>query len=178
MDGLNFFNMLGYTNNAYIFSCIFGNPSNVILTDNPEYTLRDFRGIFPIFNISCADDADQDQIPYFVFSFFLSMANACIKEERYKSNWKYFMSLFIAHHLTLYLKANSGDPGIENALKNSTPTIGVAQSKSVDGLSISYEIINAANDLARYGTWNLTLYGQQLVTLTRPYGHGGMWVNW
>ena len=170
--------MLGYTNNAYIFNYVFGNPSNIILSDNPPYTLEDFGLIFPVFLISSGQTVENGKIPFAVFNMFLSMANAAIKEERYKSNWKYFMSLFIAHFLVLYLRANEGDPGAESALKGSNPTLGIAQSKSVDGLSISYEIINVANDLEGYGTWNLTTYGQQLVTLTRPYGHGGMWVNW
>lgn len=180
MDTLNFFNMLGYTNNAYIFNSVFGNPSNIFLTDNPPYTLSDFQVVCPIFTILETPPVNQNTwyIPYAVFNFFLGMANACIKEKRYNSQWKYFMALFIAHHLILYMRANSGDPSAENALKGSNPTLGIAQSKSVDGLSISYEILNAASDLEGYGTWNLTTYGQQLVTLTKPYGHGGLWVNW
>lgn len=171
MTSLDFYNMLGYTNNAYIFNAVFGNPSSIILTDNPPFTQQEFSSIFPVFVIG------NNGIPQEVFSLFLAMANACIKEARYKSQWKYMMGLFIAHNLTLYLRANEGDPGAESALKNSNPTLGIAQSKSVDGLSISYELLNAATDLAGYGTWNLTTYGQQLATMSKLYRGMGMFVN-
>ena len=45
------------------------------------------------------------------------------------------------------------------------------------GLSISYDLLGITDDLQGYGTWKLTAYGQQLVTLTKIYGHAGMWVN-
>ena len=75
------------------------------------------------------------------------------------------------------MRTQQGDPSAENALKGSIPA-GIASSKSVDGLSISYEFMGLQEDFAGYGTWKLTTYGQQLITLTKAYGHaGGMWVN-
>lgn len=170
MATLDLVAMLGYTNNAYIMQEAFRNSSNVVLTDNPEFTQDDFSAIFPVFVIG------ENGIPVEVFNLFKAMADAAIKYDRYYTNWKYFMCLFIAHNLVLYLRANEGEPGAFAALKNSLPT-GLATSKSVDGLSISYEFQGVSEDLAGYGTWKLTTYGQQLATLTKIYGHGGMWVN-
>lgn len=70
-----------------------------------------------------------------------------------------------------------GEPGAQAALQGSVPR-GIATSKSVDGLSISYDMMEVTNDLAGYGTYKLTIYGQQLATLTKNYGHAGMWVNY
>ena len=81
-----------------------------------------------------------------------------------------------SHYFTLFLQTQKGDADAQSALQGALPT-GVATSKSVDGLSISYDLMGMTDDLQGYGTWKLTSYGQQLVTLTKIYGHAGMWVN-
>lgn len=168
----DFWSMLGYTNNALIMMEAFGGSSPIMKGDNPPYTLEMFKSTFPVFLIG----NEEGQIPEAVFNLFASMADAAIKQKRYKSQWEYLMGLFIAHHLALYLKTQDGEPGAAAALRGSLPS-GVATSKSVDGLSISYDLLGVADDLAGYGTWKLTSYGQQLATLTRIYGHSGLWVN-
>lgn len=166
--------MLGYTNNAWMMMEVFGNPSSIMNTENPPYTLDMFKVTFPVFVVG--DEGTEGEIPTSVFNLFKSMADGAIKEKRYKSQWEYLMGLFIAHHMVLFLQTQSGEPGAAAALKGSLPS-GVATSKSVDGLSISYDLLGVAEDLAGYGTWKLTKYGMQLATLTRIYGHAGMWVN-
>lgn len=172
--------MLGYTNNAYMMMETFRGSSNVILTDNPEYTLEMFQKVFKNFCIEGGTIEPKDgseKIPTEVFNLFVGMAQASIKKDRYKSNWEYLMGLYIAHNLFLFLKASQGDPGATSALSSSLP-FGIASSKSVDGLSISYDFLGSQEDYAGYGTWKLSMYGQQLITLTKIYGHGGMWCNW
>lgn len=179
---LDFWDMLGYTNNAHMMMEAFGSSSNVILTDNPPYSMADFSATFPVFKFQTVDEHGElidnfDGIPVPVFNLFLAMANASIKYDRYKSHWKYCMALFIAHYLTLFLETQAGDPSSQAALQGAMPK-GVATSKSVDGLSISYDLMGQAEDAKGYGTYKLTLYGLQLATLTRMYGSAGMWVNW
>lgn len=173
MSNITIQSILGDSNNAYIMMELFRNASNVILTDNPEFTLCDFTSVFPIFVIA---DSTDESIPIEVFNLFYNMANSSLKYDRYKSVWKYCMCLYIAHYLTLYLQTQNGDAGSQAALAGALPR-GVASSKSVDGLSISYDFMGAAEDLAGYGTWKYTIYGQQLATITKSYGHAGMWVN-
>ena len=171
--------MLGYTNNAYMMMETFRGSSNVILTDNPEYTLGMFQKVFKNFCIEGGTIEPEDgseKIPTEVFNLFVGMAQASIKKDRYKSNWEYLMGLYIAHNLFLFLKASQGDPGATSALSSSLP-FGIASSKSVDGLSISYDFLVSQDDYSGYGTWKLSVYGQQLITLTKPFGHGGIWVN-
>lgn len=174
MAYVDFWSMLGYTNNAWMMMEAFGGSSNVILTDNPEYTQAMFLAMFPVFKL--VTEEDPTGIPVPVFNLFKAMADKTIKYDRYKGQWEYLMGLYIAHYLTLYLQTQSGTPGAQAALQGALPR-GVAQSKSVDGLSISYDFMDMANDLAGYGTYKLTAYGQQLATLTKIYGHAGMWVN-
>lgn len=177
MAYVDYWAMLGYNNNAQMFMEVFGGTaSNVILTDNPEYTREMFSQSFPVFLFS-EDGSVEGSIPIPVFNLFLDMANKSIKYDRYKSLWKYLMGLYIAHYLTLYLMTQQGEPGAQAALQGSVPR-GIATSKSVDGLSISYDMMEVTNDLTGYGTYKLTIYGQQLATLTKNYGHAGMWVNY
>ena len=170
-------NILGDSNNAYMMMEVFRGASNVILTDNPEFTRDDFSSIFPVFKLQDGTEVQQDEIPEEVFNLFYNMANKSLKYDRFKSVWKYCMCLYIAHYMILYLMTQNGDPGSQSALAGSLPR-GVASSKSVDGLSISYDFMGATEDLSGYGTWKYTIYGQQLATITKVYGHGGMWVNW
>lgn len=176
MANMTIQNILGDSNNAYIMMEVFRSASNVILSDNPEFTREDFSKIFPVFKLQDGATVNQDEIPEEVYNLFYNMANASIKYKRYYSSWKYCMCLYIAHYITLFLQTQNGDPGAQSALAGAIPK-GIASSKSVDGLSISYEFMGAAEDLEGYGTWKYTIYGQQLATITKMYGHGGVWVN-
>ena len=169
-------NILGDSNNAYMMMEIFRGASNVILTDNPEFTREDFSSIFHVFKLQDGTEIKQDEIPTEVYNLFYNMANKSLKYDRFKSQWKYCMCLYIAHYMILFLMTQSGDPGAQAALSGALPR-GIASSKSVDGLSISYDFMDTASDLKGYGTWKYTIYGQQLATITKMYGHGGMWVT-
>ena len=176
MNHVSIQNILGDSNNAYIMMEVFRGASNVILTDNPEFTREEFNSIFPVFKLQTGEVYNQGDIPNEVYNLFYNMANKSLKYDRLKSQWKYCMCLYIAHYMILFLMTQNGDPGAQSALAGSLPR-GIASSKSVDGLSISYDFMGAADDLSGYGTWKYTIYGQQLATITKIYGHGGMWVS-
>lgn len=163
-------------NSGKIFMETFGGVSNVKLTDNPPFTQSDFSEIFPVFVISDTYDPQTPAIPLPFFNVILAMANASIKESRYHSAWKYMMCLYMAHYFTLFLQTQAGEPGAASALSGALPT-GVAASKSVKDLSISYTFFGLESDFNGYGTWKLTKYGQQLVTMAKMYGFAGMWAN-
>ena len=150
MNHVSIQNILGDSNNAYIMMEVFRGASNVILTDNPEFTREEFNSIFPVFKLQTGEVYNQGDIPNEVYNLFYNMI--------------------------LFLMTQNGDPGAQSALAGSLPR-GIASSKSVDGLSISYDFMGAADDLSGYGTWKYTIYGQQLATITKIYGRGGMWVN-
>ena len=172
MANIDLVSMLGYTNNAYIMVEAFRSSANVILTDNPEYTKEMFLESFPVFSASF----DDNTIPEYVFNLFVGMAQASIKKDRYNSAWEFLMGLYVAHNLVLYMRTQQGDPSAANALKGSLP-VGIASSKSVDGLSISCAFVGLQEDFNGYGTWKLTTYIQQLITMTKSFGRAGMWIN-
>ena len=183
MNSFDFWSALGFTNNALMMMETFGGSSRIILNDNPEYTLDMFKAAFPIFRIQADPSEEVDRtseddydLPFYLFNLFRSMASASIKYDRYPDIWEYATGLYIAHYLTLALQTSLGDPGSAAVLARSMPK-GVATSKSVDGLSISYDMMDIASDMEGYGSYKFTTYGMMLVTLIRPYGRGGMWVN-
>ena len=63
-------NILGDSNNAYMMMEIFRGASNVILTDNPEFTREDFSSIFPVFKLQDGTEIKQDEIPTEVYNLF------------------------------------------------------------------------------------------------------------
>lgn len=176
---MDFYNMLGSNFNALMFMESPAGVSNIVLTDNPPFTKEDFTGVFPNFPVG-SENADEqgNYIPNEAFTLFLLMANKAIKYDRFKSQWKYMMCLYVAHMMVLYMQMiqNPNDDSMANVLRNALPT-GISTSKSVDGLSISYDLMGLESDFSGYGTWKLTKYGQQLITLSRIYGKPGMWVN-
>lgn len=180
MAYIDIYSMMGYNNTAKMFMEAFTGVSNIYLTDNPQFTKEDFLSIFPQFPIgidSIASTNENAYVPDEAFNLFMAMANKSIKYERYKDSWKFMMCLYIAHMCVLYMQAVSNPDNVSasSTLKGALPK-GIATSKSVDGLSISYELVGI-DSMSNYGTWALTTYGQQLITLTRIYGKPGMWVN-
>ena len=70
MAYVDYWAMLGYNNNAQMFMEVFGGTaSNVILTDNPEYTREMFSQNFPAFLFS-EDGSVEGSIPIPVQSVF------------------------------------------------------------------------------------------------------------
>lgn len=104
MANMTIQNILGDSNNAYIMMEVFRSASNVILSDNPEFTREDFSKIFPVFKLQDGAIVNQDEIPEEVYNLFYNMANASIKYKRYYNSWKYCMCLYIAHYITLFCR--------------------------------------------------------------------------
>ena len=160
--------MLGYTTNAYIFSEVIGSPSNIYTSSNPKFGIdEDFFPVFPNF---------QEIMPRLVLNMFYTIADNSIKEKRFKSAWKYVMCLYIAHLSTLYLRTIQGGSTAEAVLQSALPK-GMVSSKSVDALSISYDYGGVTEDLAGFGTFKYTIYGQQLATYCKLYKGIGLWVR-
>lgn len=134
--------------------------SNLTVGINPPYTSADFNVFFPQF-------AGQ-QINDRVMATFINEANVCIQKERWQTQWEYAMGLYIAHYLTLYLQRLAANPIASGQAK------GVATSKSVGDVSVSYDVSVATDPV--WGDFNLTSYGQELIRKGKLVGKGGMCV--
>ena len=79
------------------------------------------------------------------------------------------MALFVAHFVELYMRVMV-EPGSDAAnVVNAGQTKGLVASKSVGGVSVSYNFEQALKGLEDWGEWLSTEYGAQFVTLARMY---------
>lgn len=122
-------------------------------------TVDEFRQRYPAFADSSAYPDSQIQI-------YLDLADAFINKRRWPTAVAaHARGLFVAHHLTMFL-----GKGIQGAANAGALGPGVAQSKTVHDVSVSYDNTLASYDQA--GHWNLTRYGLDWYQLSRMVGAG------
>lgn len=142
--------------------------ANIRDGDNPPYDIESFREVMPAFT--------DDIIPATVLDMYIQMADAVVKKTRWHQLWPEGMRLFIAHFATLYIAGQpiGDDP---QSIVASAANRGMASSKTVDAISISYDLSTVAQDLEGWGTWKETTFGSQFATLARMIAKGGMYVQ-
>lgn len=160
----------------YVAQVISG-ASNIKAGDNPAFTASDFYGFYPRFKNSTeplpAGYSEGLIIPDVVFDIFLQEANARVQKSRWHSQWTGGMCNYIAHKATLYLAATSGASDIPGLIASSSPRA-VMTSKTVDSVSVSYDVESVARDLDGFGDFKATTYGQQFASTAKLLGKGGM----
>lgn len=142
-----------------------------------EYTAEMFLKDFPQFSQTVSGEAAQESlVPEAILMTFLGQANDSVLPARWGSLWRYAAGLYVAHFSALYLKTYS--PGSANALQAaaSAEQTGVVKQASMGDTSISYDNSAVTAGTEKWGAWNATQYGQQLVTYARMVGMGGMYV--
>jgi hypothetical protein len=156
--------------------------SNLRSGDNPPYELDDFYALYPAYKPreSPADNPGEILVTYLVdpviIAMYISLADAVVKEARWRKRWKFAMSLFIAHFLTLYLQSLADANSSAAQVVAAGQTRGLMSSKSVGDVSVSYDFSTIAQGLDGWAAWNLTTFGVQYATLARMVGKGGMYV--
>mgnify|MGYP001598132539 CR=1 FL=1 len=95
---------------------------------------------------------------------WLTAATQLVNAGRWGDMTDMGIMLLTAHHLVLArrnVRAAAGTPGL---------VVGIQTSKSVDGVSVSYDVGSATEDGA--GHYNMTSYGLQFVHFARMFGAG------
>ncbi|TWH46338.1 DUF4054 domain-containing protein [Sporomusa sp. KB1] len=157
--------------------------SNLRSGDNPPYALDDFYVLYPAFGPRETPSEGPDGEPtttYLVdtsiIEMYIELADAVVKESRWRKRWKFAMGLFIAHFLTLYLQSFVDANSTAAQVVAAGQARGLMTSKSVGDVSVSYDFSTIAQGLDGWAAWNLTTFGQQYATLARIVGKGGMYV--
>ena len=150
---------------------IIAGASNIRAGENPPFTVDDFKLFYPMFW-----NGDGEPIaPIEVVEMYISFASSIVNIARYHESWKVCMCLVIAHFLILYLRTMSPKPDATALdIIKAAETRGLVASKSVDGVSISYDYSTAISDLEGWAAWKTTEYGIQFLTLAKAYNLGGM----
>lgn len=130
--------------------------------NNPEFTISDF--IFWMPQYSSYLDSENGQT---AFNNLYEIANNKIFKSIYGTDWKYAMSLCIAHYLTLIadrMQAPSGNTlqGIAGGA-----TKGVLSDMTIGSFSKSYDLSKTMVDENEALFWNQTSYGAELMALLK-----------
>lgn len=155
--------------------------SNVPQTgERGSYRKEMFLEDFPQFTKhSSGDDGEEaaveSLVPDKMLGNFISQANDSVLPSRWGSMWQYAAGLYVAHFAALYLKTYT--PSSENAAQAAAGAdqVGVVKSASMGNTSISYDNSAITAGAEKWGAWNATQYGSQLVTMARMVGMGGMY---
>ena len=143
--------------------------SNIRGGGDEPVSVDEFLEIFPQFSSNAIPDAYLDMI--------LENANAAIQSARWHTMRKMGVCLYVAHFATLYLKTQADANDSPDVIAHKGDGGGNVTSQSVGGVSVSYGSSEATSDLAGYGSWKETVFGQQLATMARQVGKGMMVVR-
>lgn len=120
-----------------------------------------FRQSFPEF-------ADATRYPDSLVTFWLDVVTRMLNPDRWADMLDIGLSLALAHHLVLAVR----DQNTAQAGKVPGTVLGMQTSKSVDTVSVSYDVSAVTNEGG--GFWNMTSYGVRFLGMARLFGAGGV----
>ncbi len=146
-----------------------------------EYTEEMFQEDFPqFFSISTPEEGTAvvtSLVPLPMLQTFIDQANDSVLPSRWGSTWRYAAGLYVAHFCSLYLKTYSPGSSSASQVAGNAAQVGVVKTATMGDTSIGYDNSAITAGTEKWGMWNATQYGAQLITLSRSIGMGGMWVG-
>lgn len=133
-----------------------------------NYTAEMFLMDFPQFHVELASDD--------MLHVFVEQANDSVLPSRWGSMWRYAAGLYTAHFMAMYLATYNPNPASTQETAAAAVQTGSVRQATMGDTSISYDNSAITSGTEKWGAWNATQYGQQLVTLARMVGMGGMYV--
>lgn len=155
--------------------------ANVASGEKGNYTAGMFLGDFPQFT-KTPDTEQADEtvlvslVPDPVLQMFIEQANDSVFPSRWGSMWRYAAGLYVAHFSAMYLKTYASGSDSSGEAAGSAWQTGNVKSASMGKTSVSYDNSAITAGMEKWGVWNTTQYGSQLVTMARMVGMGGMYV--
>lgn len=128
---------------------------------NPEYLWEDFIAVFPQFDGLISPE---------IFNLFRNLAMKTLSVEQWgQEGWAAGMAYFIAHFLVLYLKCTptveEGEATTADDIISSAAPGGLLKEKAANTLKMVYDNNISTSGLEGTGTFLLTSYGQNYLTL-------------
>lgn len=118
-------------------------------------TPAEFRVLFPEFSLG--------EYPDQTVGGWLAVAALSLNAERWGALFNHGTALWVAHHLASGMGKVGGGVASQG---------GIAASKSVDKVSVSYD--TGASTIEGGAHWNTTRYGVEWLKLARMIGSGGL----
>lgn len=150
------------------------------LGEHGNYTTDMFQEDFPQFTKLIPPEEEGEEqmavclVPENMLLMFIIQANDSVLPSRWGSMWRYAAGLYVAHFSALYLKTYAPESQNVAQVAGSADQTGVVKSASMGDTSISYDNSAITAGSEKWGTWNATQYGSQLITMARMVGMGGM----
>ena len=148
-----------------------------------NYTAEMFLEAFPQFSASSggfqefSDDGTRiSLVPEPMLQVFLAQANDSVLPSRWGSMWRYAAGLYTAHFSAMYLQTYTDGSNSAMQAAARAKQVGSVKSATMGDTSVSYDNSAITAGTEKWGAWNSTQYGQQLVTMARLVGMGGMYV--
>lgn len=112
------------------------------------------------------------QIPMPILMGYIFLASISLASARYHGMWTMVMGLFIAHYATLWAQSQQvGATATIQQIAASGLAVGLMTGESAGDVSLSQQFID---DLKGWGTYQLTIFGQQFATIAKGIGSAGM----
>lgn len=143
--------------------------SNIREPGCENFDVCDFRQMMPAFTKEIISDE--------VLERYCDMANKAVLKSRWGSLWEEGARLYVAHFALLYIQSAPQPGASVDEIINAGKVQGSITSKSVGGVSVSMDNSAAQSDFNGWGTFKMTAFGQQFVTLARMVGKGMMVVR-
>lgn len=135
------------------------------------YTETMFLADFPQFK----DTLGASLVPQTMLTEFVNMANSSISPDTWGSAYRLAAGLYVAHHSALYLKTYNANGSASGAIA-AADNVGVVKSATMGDTSVSYDNSAVTAGLEKWGAWNATPYGSQLVTMASTHGVAGAFI--
>lgn len=141
--------------------------------EHGDYTAEMFRTDFPQFYST--GDPQGPLLPEAMLQTFIDQANDSVLPSRWGSMWRYAAGLYVAHFAAMYLKTYSPSSDSASQVANGAAQVGAVKTATMGDTSIGYDNSAITAGTEKWGTWNATQYGAQLVTMARMVGMGGVY---
>lgn len=144
--------------------------SGILVGTNPAYAVSDFLAFYPQFGSLDSNGNYTGPVAggNAIITAYIALASASLSQARWQDAWTIGMALYVAHFLTLYLQTQAAGVGsTAQQVASAGFAKGIQVAKSVGDVSVSYQSLSAFED---WGAWNITLFGQQLMTMAQVLG--------
>ena len=122
------------------------------------------------------EERKENLVPKGMLQLFIDQANESVLSSRWGGMWRYAAGLYVAHFCALYLKTYAPSSESAGQAAGSSAQVGVVKTATMGDTSISYDNSAITTGTEKWGAWNSTQYGLQLVTMARQVGLGGVYV--
>ena len=137
------------------------------------YTAAAFLAAFPQFK----NTQGTSLVPDTMLNTFVAMANASIFPDAWGNVYELAAGLYVAHHCALYLSTYNGNGSASAAqAAGNAENAGLVKSATMGDTSVTYDNSAVTSGTEKWGTWNATKYGAQLITMARGLGIAGTYV--